>query len=65
MVGGFRVNQESCRFAPGEKILREFYFEAVGVEFCIVRCAIQFVLNEYLKFVLPIHAGCCAFDVTN
>ena len=65
MVGVFGVNQESCRFAPGEEILREVNFEAVGVEFCIVRCAIQFVLNEYVKFVLPIHAGSCAFDVSD
>lgn len=65
MVGVFGVNQESCRFAPGEEILCEVNFEAVGVEFCIMGRAIQFVLNEDVEFVLPIHAGSCALDVTN
>ena len=63
MVGVFGVNQESCRFAPGEEILREVNFEAVRIEPCVVRCAIQFVLDEYVKLVLPIHAGICSLDI--
>ena len=62
MIGLFGVNQESCRLAVGKEILREVDLEAVRIEPCVARCAIQFVLDEYVKLVLPIHAGICPLD---